>query len=141
MIRNAVRWGLSVLLLSFTAAPALAQTGVSANLVQGLAKGIGGAVGNQLTGYALSAIGISGQGSGTSEIADQLNLISTQLTAIATELTTIASDITTETCSENLNSAALVDARVSAWWLMPVAVALILCSSVRRAVRTDRERR
>jgi hypothetical protein len=36
-------------------------------------------------------------------------------------------------------TAALVDADVSAWWVMPLAVALILWSSVRRAVRTAGE--
>src|ERR1700761_1637015 len=93
-------------LLVITLAFAPQMRAQEASVLNGLGEGVTGGVTDQLTGYALAAIGLNSQSSTQTSVLSQLTQINSELDTISTELSSIQNAIQTQTCVDALSSTA-----------------------------------
>ncbi len=84
-----------------------------ASILTGLVEGTTGAISDNLTGYALTAIGLNSQATTQTAILSELSQINDELDTISNQLTEIQDAIETQTCVDALSSSAVIDALTS----------------------------
>ncbi len=83
----------------------------------GVAKGAGGALGTDLYGWVLGAVGVSGGSSeALNEIADELNEIEETLADICNELYEINTDLLKLTCATDADWLNITGAQIDDWY-------------------------
>ncbi len=100
-----------LILLAFVLAPQ--SQAQEASVITGLVEGVTGGITDQLTGYALTALGLNSQSSTQTAILNQLTQINNELDTISAQLSQISSEITTQTCVQALNSSSVTNALTS----------------------------
>ena len=104
---------LLALLMVMTLVVAPQMRGQEASVLNGLVEGMTGGITDQLTGYALTAIGLNSQSSTDTSVLSQLTQINNELDTISTELSSIQNAIQTQTCVDALSSTAVTNALTS----------------------------
>lgn len=99
-----------LIMISFAVSSSHAQ---EASVIGGLIEGVTGGITDQLTGYALTAIGLNSQANVQANILSRLVQINNQLDTISSELSTIQNDIQTQTCVDALSSSSVTNALTS----------------------------
>ena len=93
----------------FTVNAEAQQSAIVNDLVNGVAAGVT----TDLTGYAITAIGLNTQSNYQTSVLSQLSAINTELNTISAQLASIQNAIQTQTCVDALSSSSVTDSLAS----------------------------